>query len=311
MAQQAALYNLDALFSEARRSDAEDAAWMIVLNQATELLRSNKHLRVAVYLCDAAVRRQGLRGLAQSLGVIRGICEKYWDDFHPLAAGPSGKQARVNILSGLGGNNFMAALRNMPLMERVSGATLKAYEAAMETGGNNDSAARSFALSALGDQPKEKLDEAFALAGEAAEHIGWICARIDAEYSPDSDVDCGEFLSGVDGKLIPKVDSIRRILSFLTGVPVAETSGNPGVAAGPAAAAAVDAGAFSKARIRPMLDQIIGYYQDNEPSSPVPLLLLRAKRLMDLSFIDLVNDTVGDDGVRKAQQILGTGKEGG
>ena len=58
-----------------------------------------------------------------------------------------------------------------------------------------------------------------------------------------------------------------------------------------------------------MLDQIIDYYRDHEPSSPVPLLLLRAKRLMDLSFLDLVNDTVGDDAVRKAQQILGTGKK--
>lgn len=311
LSQQGALFNLDALYSEARRADAEDAAWMIVLNQATDFLRINKHLRVAVYLCDAAMRKQRLEGLAAALGLLRKICETYWDDFHPLPATPGGKQSRVNILSGLGGNNFLAGLRNMPFVAGVPEATLKAYEAAAEAGPNDDTTARNFARSVLGNQAKETLDHALALATEAAEHVRWIANKVDTEYSPDDDVDCGEFLSGVDGKLVQKVESIRRILLHATGSPVAEAPAGQAAGTAPAMVAAADTGGFSKERIRPMLDQIIDYYRDNEPSSPVPLLLLRAKRLMDLSFIDLVNDTVGDDGVRKAQQILGVGKEGG
>ncbi len=313
LSQQGALFNLDALYSEARRADAEDAAWMIVLNQAAEFLRINKHLRVAVYLCDAAMRKQGLEGLAAALGLVRKICETYWDSFHPLPSTPGGKQARVNILSGLGGNSFLAGLRNMPFVERIPDATLKAYETAVGTSSNDDATARSFARAVLGNQGKESLDSALALATEAAEHVHWIASRIDAEYSPDDDVDCGEFLSGVEGKLVQKIESIRRILLHATGSPVGEAASGQaaGTAAQPPADAAPDSARFSKERIRPMLDQIIDYYRDNEPSSPVPLLLLRAKRLMDLSFIDLVNDTVGDDGVRKAQQILGVGKEAG
>jgi type VI secretion system protein ImpA len=310
--QQAALFNLDALYSEARRADAEDSAWAVVLNQATELLRVNKHLRVAVYLCDAAMRRQRLEGLARSLGVIRKICETYWDDFHPLAAAPGGKQARVNILSGLGGNSFLAGLRNMPFVDGEPGATLKAYEASTGAGPGDDAAARNFARSVLVHHPKEQLDAALLLADEAADHVHWISTRIDSEYSPDGDVDCGEFLSGIDGKLTRMIETIRQVLRHATGAPAdAAPAAAGGATAAGIAAAPVDTGGFSKERIRPMLDQIIDYYRDHEPSSPVPLLLLRAKRLMDLSFIDLVNDTVGDDAVRKAQQILGVGKEGG
>jgi type VI secretion system protein ImpA len=309
--QQAALYNLDALYSEARRADSDDAVWAAVLNQAVELLGFNKHLRVAVYLCDAAMRRQQLGGLAQSLAVVRGICETWWDDVHPLASTPGGKQSRVNLLSGLGGNSFLAALRNMPFVDRLSVATLKNYESTAAGSANEDAAARDFARSVLTGQSKEHLDESLRLVEEAADHVRWISARIDSEYSPDADVDCGEFLSGVDGKLIQKIESIRRILLHATGASPAALASAAAPVAGtsPSPAQVADTEGFSKSRIRPMLDQIIAYYREHEPSSPVPLLLLRAKRMMDLSFIDLVNDTAGDEAVRKAQQILGTGKE--
>lgn len=311
LAQQAALFQLDALYTEARRADAEDASWLAVLNGAAEFLQINKHLRVAVYLCDAAMRRQMLRGLSLGLGAVRGICEAFWNEFHPLASTPGGRQARVNILSGLGGNHFLAALRNMPLVEGSS-ATLKGFESTVAPGGAlDDAAAGKFARAELAGCPKERLDEALQLADQAAEHARWIVARVDAEYSPDDAVDCGEFLSGVDGKLVKQLETIHRILAHATGSPVeaaAPAAGSPAVAAVPVSAAAPEL--FSKDRIRPMLDQIIAYYQEHEPSSPVPLLLLRAKRMMDLGFIDLVNDTVGDDAVRKAQQILGLGKEG-
>jgi type VI secretion system protein ImpA len=308
MAQQAALYNLDALYSEARRADAEDAAWQGVLAAATGLLRENKHLRVAVYLCDASMRRMRMAGLARGLELVRKLCETYWDDIHPLPSTPGGKQARVNILSGLAGNSFLAAVRNLPFVPGVPEATIKAYEA--NAGNDEDGSARAFAKAALSAVAKDSLDEALSLAVHSLEHVQWIVAKVDAAYAPDDDVDCGEFLSGVDGKLVKQLGIIRRILSHATGAPVEAAAEAPGTSASPAAAAAAAPGGFSKASIRPMLDQIIDYYQQNEPSSPVPLLLLRAKRLMDLGFIDLVNDTAGDDAVRKAQQILGIGKEG-
>ena len=311
IAQQAALFQLDALYSEARRADAEDASWLAVMNSAAEFLQINKHLRVAVYLCDAAMRRQKLRGLALGLSAVHGICEAFWNEFHPLASTAGGRQARVNILSGIGGNHFLAALRNMPIVDGA-GATLKSFEATLAPGtAADDAAAGKFARSELASYPKEQLDEALQLAGQALEHARWIVAKVDAEYSPDDAVDCGEFLSGVDGKLVKQLETIRQILSHATGSPVEVSAATGAAAVAPAwEVAAVVPGAFTKDRIRPMLDQIIGYYQEHEPSSPVPLLLLRAKRLMDLGFIDLLNDTVGDDAARKAQQILGLGKEG-
>lgn len=307
--QQRALYNLDALYSEARRAPAEEAPWSAVLDHAVDLLGSNKHLRVAVYLCEASLRQGQLRGLSQSLEVIRRMCETYWSDLHPLAASASGKQARVNILSGLGGSGFLAALRNMPVADGASGATLREFELMVEAGGDENTAAREFARSALGGQSTEALEGSLQLVNEVADHVGWISAQVDREYSPDDEVDCGDFLSEVDGQLIKKIESIRRILSCGLGLLAPEGATGPLPDDGSGTPAPARTGALSKDRIRQMLDQIIEYYQRNEPSSPVPLLLLRAKRSMDLGFIDLLSDTAGEDAVRKAQVILGVGKE--
>jgi type VI secretion system protein ImpA len=38
------------------------------------------------------------------------------------------------------------------------------------------------------------------------------------------------------------------------------------------------------------LDRLCDYYARYEPSSPVPLLLKRARRLVDGSFIDILSD---------------------
>jgi type VI secretion system protein ImpA len=43
-----------------------------------------------------------------------------------------------------------------------------------------------------------------------------------------------------------------------------------------------------------MLDKICAYYERNEPSSPVPLLVRRAKRLATMNFVDIVKDLVPD-----------------
>jgi len=39
-----------------------------------------------------------------------------------------------------------------------------------------------------------------------------------------------------------------------------------------------------------ILDLICDYYRRSEPSSPIPLLLTRARRLVDKDFMEIVND---------------------
>jgi type VI secretion system protein ImpA len=49
-------------------------------------------------------------------------------------------------------------------------------------------------------------------------------------------------------------------------------------------------GITSPTDVQNALDRIVAYYERYEPSSPLPLLLLRAKRLVNADFLTIVKD---------------------
>ena len=56
------------------------------------------------------------------------------------------------------------------------------------------------------------------------------------------------------------------------------------------------------------LDKICSYYERHEPSSPLPLLLQRCKRLATMSFIEIVREMV-PDGLSQVEVIAGKREE--
>lgn len=62
----------------------KDADWQAAATLCTSLLRErSKDLRLAVWLAEALTKTQGFAGLADGAEVVRGLCERYWDDMHP------------------------------------------------------------------------------------------------------------------------------------------------------------------------------------------------------------------------------------
>jgi type VI secretion system protein ImpA len=57
-----------------------------------------------------------------------------------------------------------------------------------------------------------------------------------------------------------------------------------------------------------LLDRACEYFQRHEPSSPVPLLLRRAKRLVSKSFVEIVRD-LAPEGLPQVEKIRGEGDE--
>jgi len=57
-----------------------------------------------------------------------------------------------------------------------------------------------------------------------------------------------------------------------------------------------------------VLDKLCEYYAQHEPSSPLPLLLKRAKRLTSLSFMEIIQD-LAPDAVAQAKSIGGAEAE--
>jgi type VI secretion system protein ImpA len=57
-----------------------------------------------------------------------------------------------------------------------------------------------------------------------------------------------------------------------------------------------------------LLELVVQYYRQYEPSSPLPLLIERARRLADKSFIEILRD-MAPDGLNQAQNIAGAQNE--
>jgi type VI secretion system protein ImpA len=81
----------------------------------------------------------------------------------------------------------------------------------------------------------------------------------------------------------------------------------------PVASGSEDAGAMSTGSVTDIksrqdairaLDAVIAYFRAHEPSSPVPLFLERAKRLVSKSFIEVLQD-IAPDGLTQAHLIGG------
>jgi type VI secretion system protein ImpA len=61
--------------------------------------------------------------------------------------------------------------------------------------------------------------------------------------------------------------------------------------------------------VRRRLDDLCEYYARHEPSSPIPLLLRRAQRLVGLSFTDLMQD-LAPGGISELRVVAGPDENG-
>lgn len=73
---------------------------------------------------------------------------------------------------------------------------------------------------------------------------------------------------------------------------------------GGAAPASVPGTIQSREDVVRALDRICEFYARTEPSSPVPMLLQRARRLVDKSFLEVLRDLV-PDGLNQAMIFQG------
>ncbi|MBS1173145.1 MAG: type secretion system protein TssA, partial [Proteobacteria bacterium] len=81
----------------------------------------------------------------------------------------------------------------------------------------------------------------------------------------------------------------------------AEAGTIEGAAMTPGAALQVSGEIRSREDAIRLLDKVCAYLDRNEPSNPAPLLIQRAKRLMTMSFVDIIRD-MAPDGVEIAKR---------
>jgi type VI secretion system protein ImpA len=157
------------------------------------------------------------------------------------------------------------------------------------------------------DEDLHRTASAVSSALENLRRIGiLVTEKIGASNSPDL-APLADLLTEANALLGKLLDDRSQVAEPESGGPREqsdETSPAPG--SGRRATSAQAGGAInSREDVIGMLDRLCEYYAHNEPSSPVPLLLHRARRLVPKDFIDIVRD-IAPGALPQVEAIRGT-----
>jgi len=285
---------------------AEDPDFKDVVERALAVLARSHDIRAAVILAYAVVHLRGLKGFAEAVAYIRAVLEQHWDTVHPEldADDDNDPTMRINAVQGLNGaNTVLSGLRRAPLTNSRTFGRLTLRDIQLAIG--------EIPPPEDGPAPLDRaaLNAAFVDTGEEA-----LAEELAAIRQIQADIKAIEavFVDKTPGQG-PELDDLKRLMQqiarhvadHVAGQPAAAedaaaeeaTGGQGGGGGGPAAArrpagggGGMSGSVESAQDARNALDRVMEYFHRYEPSSPVPIILERAKRLVGADFMTIMRD---------------------
>ena len=258
--------------------------WPGVIELASALLRRSKDIRTALLLTRALTNTSGLQGLSQGLGLFRGLLENHWEDVHPRLAydGVADPFLRASAISALADpEGLIRDIRAAPLFNTSAGqVTLRAAEATLKHEKTSsamltEEQLRQAARAAVHDERApilaipSALEHSMAIAALGGERMG-------AEDGPD---------------LMPLIGLLQTIERLVPGGEGDSTRAEETTSAGaPANANGAPGEVSTRQDALRALQSVCEYLERTEPSSPAPLFIRRAQRLIGSGFLDIMRD---------------------
>jgi len=289
---------------------AEPPDHAAVVREASALLQRSKDLRIAVLLARALSHLHALQGLNDGLALVQGLLDRYFATVFPELDPSEGNDPtmRITAIAGLAASDVLAALRSRPLLVSRTFGPITLRDIAL--------AAANTAAPAEGAKPDQASIDAAFQDTDLAEHqaaaavvqaaIGHLAAiedvfqREHAGQGPELD-SLSELLRQAKYAL---VSQLERRMPPAQSENVEASTGGAGVSSASQPQTGFNADIRTRADVLRALDKICDYYAEFEPSSPIPLLLRRGKRLVSKSFLDIIRD-MAPDGVSQVESIAG------
>ncbi|MDR3334949.1 MAG: type VI secretion system ImpA family N-terminal domain-containing protein [Treponema sp.] len=281
-----------------------DPDWKKLNKHCLELWKKTRDLRVASYLVIAQTALDGLAGLVSTLKLLVFLVKDMWDACYPQLdpEDDNDPSERFNILAMLspdaGAINdpimFISRLREVRLVPSL-GYTLR--DLVSSDGGDNALDLVRFMQASI-----TEIQERAALGLEAKEQIEALCNEMNGKMQ-------GGYLLNM-ASLTHEVDRFRSFYdTCLQSVGASDAAVDAGVpvfegAAGTSSGSVNLVSAGTRAEALLLLKKGAEYFQRQEPNSPIPLLINRALRFSEMTFMDLLED-IAPDAVSRGRDILG------
>jgi type VI secretion system protein ImpA len=301
---------------------SEEPNWREVREKSIELLRRSKDLRVIMYLVLAALKMDGLAGLRDGLALLQGLLERFWEHLYPKLDPEDNNDPleRLNILQSLSPETVSAQdpmkfkqrlaevpLCNSPQMGRFSLRDIQVAKGEISVPADEGTASPGMSVidAAFQDTATDELLAASQATEEAIEHLATITTVFSKNAAQGQTPDLSDFQS-ILGNIHKCVQGYLAKRGY--GEAVQEST----MAAGTAGSETDKAGISLSGEIRSpqeallAIEKVCQYFDRHEPSSPVPMLLRRAQRLVSKNFMEVIAD-ICPDAMSRIEVIGGTG----
>ncbi|MDR3170093.1 MAG: type VI secretion system protein TssA [Treponema sp.] len=298
--------------------EGRDPDWKKLNKHCLELWKKTRDLRVASYLVIAQTTLDGLPGLVSTLKLLVFLVKDMWDACYPQLDPDDDNDPieRLNILSMLspdaGAINdpimFISRLREARLVPSL-GYTLRdllVSSGELAAGGDNALDPALFRAEFM-QAPITEIQERAALGREAKEQIETLCNEMNGKMQGGYLLNMASLAHEVD-RFCSFYDTCLQSVGVSDAavdagaVPVSEGAVGRPKSLGSVNLASYQAGTRAEALL--LLKKGAEYFQRQEPNSPIPLLINRALRFSEMTFMDLLED-IAPDAVSRGRDILG------
>ncbi|MGR9106236.1 MAG: type VI secretion system protein TssA [Gammaproteobacteria bacterium] len=291
--------------------EAEPPNWSAVRKDAIKLLERTRDLRILSILTEASLHLEGLPAVYDCLHLLSGLVEEFWDNVHPRLDPDDDYDPtlRINILNGL--CDFERIIRPLSRIPIVGSKGLGAFglrdiqiaSGKIPAPENGNAASANEIEAAFRDSDPEALQATLAATGGCIQELENIerafTSRLGAQDSPDFSA------------LLSVLKEIRQVIGSYTDAPGEDNEGlgdeGSESGGGPTASSAASprsGGIQGPQDVVRSLDLICDYYRKHEPSSPIPILLTRAKNLVSKDFMEIMKD-LAPDGLAQVEVFRG------
>jgi len=290
-------------------SEAEPPNWRDVRKQSEALLERTIDLRVLICYLRALIALEGFSGLQDGLALIRTLTEQRWDSIHPQLDPDDDNDptTRINILVSLCDyETVLWPLQQTPLLESKSLGRFNFRQISIATGkstatSNEKEVNQATIDAAIHDIDPEHLQQTLQAITTSLDDVNQLESVV-TDYVGISDApsfvdlrtflkECKTFLNtALEGKGISGETTDNTDEQSVNAVSTSTKS--------------ISGSINNNQDVIKTLNLVCDYYKKNEPSSPVPLFIDRAIKMVGKSFMDALKD-IAPAGVDEAKIIFG------
>ncbi|MES9952118.1 MAG: type VI secretion system protein TssA [Candidatus Thiodiazotropha sp. 6PLUC2] len=274
---------------------AEEPDWRELKNKSLQVIGQSKDLRAAIHLTRALIHTDGFEGLSNGLALIKGYLENYWESVHPQLDPDDNNDPtiRINTLINICDPfSYLSAINKIPVVASTVMGKFSYRDIQIASGSLQASESDQQELSldqidaAFRESANEENQNTLNLINAASETVSAIEARLNELVGIDQSPDLSALV-----KLLKQISDEVAQRCGLESITDSEAGSDDSSDAGAAQIQKSAPGTISsRDDVIKALERITQYYEKNEPSSPIPLLLDRAKRLVKMDFYEIVQD---------------------